>query len=734
VGRPPVLAIHWYICLATFHVAAFHIVDHQVNPLLTTCLVYLKWHHDTRYVKTGRRDAEKLIVAQKRARRESDYTDTESEMDATETQDAENPDQEDSTQAVERGSLCDTRDLYRVPRADDPNKSYWADDKPANFANDERGKTKRAREAFAVNILHRFDDNLDEWVIHEVHINSTKLHVALERVLEGYPGLTQHELKSFSPPFLPFVHRWKDLIAYTDTVESPSAMHEHLILLRNTLEPLMEKSFETVKALKETGHVSFADLPIAYVPGTTVLRHETMAAGIFRSSRYIRPSCGPPYREITVDVVEWDGRRCGLCSQVWAVNEYRGLRALTALAVSPLSGLPDESDIRKKLIKRGRTYEKLRGHHFLAFTDKHEERTNQRMVIDARAYHKHQISRFPEYASLEEIYGLSWAQSMNRYSSTLPSASSSSAKIDLSPLTNDQCLLAQPKAWGFNIEKKKWEFLDITKLHEIPWAERAFDSLVLAQDEKDLLLALVDRDQFSGGKSFDDFIGGKGQGMIMLLCGPPGVGKTLTAESVAEHLRRPLYKLGAGDLGISANVVERNLGQALALCGHFGAVLLIDEADVFMEARSSNNLQRNELVSVFLRLLEYYSGIMILTTNRMSSIDTAFESRVDITLSYDSLTEADRRKVWQNFLATFEPGAVDIGETDLIKLSKWDFNGRQIKSAIKTARVLATKKHEPLNARHLNVVLNLRSKALGMMSGVEETDRHGKNGVVTNGV
>jgi hypothetical protein len=397
--------------------------------------------------------------------------------------------------------------------------------------------------------------------------------------------------------------------------------------------------------------------------------------------------------------------------------------------VSPLGGLPDEVEIRKTLVERGDIYEKLRGHHFLAFTDKHEERINERVVIDARAYHKHEAGRFPEYASLDEIKGLTWAQAMNRYSSSLPSSSGSTAEIDLSPLTDEQRLLTQPTVRCFNIEKKKWENLAITKLHAIPWAERAFDSLVLAQDEKDLLLALVDRDQFTDSKTFEDFIGGKGQGMIMLLCGPPGVGKTLTAESVAEHLRRPLYKLGAGDLGTVANVVERNLGKALALCGHFGAVLLIDEADVFMEARSTNNLQRNELVSVFLRLLEYYSGIMILTTNRMRSIDTAFESRVDITLSYDQLTEADRKQVWKNFLATFEAGAVDIGESDLIKLAKWDFNGRQIKSAIKTARVLATKKREPLNARHLNVVLNLRSKALGMMNGEEGINGH----ATTNG-
>ncbi|EAT83967.1 hypothetical protein SNOG_08799 [Parastagonospora nodorum SN15] len=456
-----------------------------------------------------------------------DGSDTESELHAPlAAGDPGMQNQGELSQAVEKGSRCDTKDLYRLPRADNPERFYWADEKPANFGYEEKEKTKKAREAFAVNILHRFNDDLDEWAIHKVRINSTKLHKVLEKVLEGYPGLTQHELKSFSPPFLPFVHRWKDLIMYNDTVERDSVTLEHLQLLRSVLEPLLEKSFE---------------------------------------------------------------------------------------------------------------------------------------------------------------------------------------KIDLSPLTEDQCLLTQPKARCFNIEKKLWEFLDITKLHDIPWAERAFDNLVLAQDEKDLLLALVDRDQFSDGKTFDDFIGGKGQGMIMLLCGPPGVGKTLTAESVAEHLRRPLYKLGGGDLGIAANVVESNLGKALALSGHFGAVLLIDEADVFMEARSSNNLQRNELV-----------GITILTTNRMRSIDTAFESRVDITLSYNSFTEADRKKVWENFMANFEPDAVEVGQADLVKLAKWQFNSRQIKSAIKTARVLATKKQEPLNAHHLGAVWNLRSKALGMMNEDEE--------------
>ncbi|KAI4961701.1 hypothetical protein J4E86_000730 [Alternaria arbusti] len=640
------------------------------------------------------------------------------------------PAADDLTEAVETGRRCDYRDIYRVPTDEDPNRYHWVDEKPPVYgATGDKLRTKKAREAFAVNVYHRFDEVLDEWKIHELRINSTLLHAALEKILEGYPGLTQHEMKSFAPPFLPFIHRWEAMLSFKDNVEPESETEQHLELLQDVLEPLLKESFDKIRDVKTTGHVAFQDLNLVLIPAMMVLDHKTDSVGIVR---YCNLTCMPPptpkmFWSIGVDVVDWDGRRCGLLAQPKHVFQYQGLRALTALDVSPLEDLPDQKIIRERLIKRGRRFEALRGHFFKAFTDQHEERVNERMVIDARAYHKYQPAiPFPEYAKLSEIGQLTWAQSMERYSASVPNTPGSPIELDLSPMTNDECLLAVHYVKCFDIEKKKWERLDVTKIHEIPWAEHAFDSLVLDQDEKDLVLALVDRDQFKQGKPFDDFVVGKGQGMIMLLCGPPGVGKTLTAETVSEHLRRPLYKLGAGDLGMTARAVEDSLENALNLCGHFGAVLLLDEADVFMEARTVNNLQRNELVSVFLRLLEYYKGIMILTTNRMRSIDTAFESRIDITLSYSSLGESDRLQVWRNFLATIDAQDVDVGEAELEKLAKLNFNGRQIKSAIKTAKILAARKKERLSAEHLMVVLNLRQKALGMMDSGADDDEAGR--------
>ncbi len=94
----------------------------------------------------------------------------------------------------------------------------------------------------------------------------------------------------------------------------------------------------------------------------------------------------------------------------------------------------------------------------------------------------------------------------------------------------------------------------------------------------------------------------------MLLSGKPGVGKTLTAEAVAEHMHCPLYSITSGDLGSQAYEVEQALTSALNLVSRWNAVLLIDECDVFLEARSTNDIERNRLVSIFLRTLEYFEG------------------------------------------------------------------------------------------------------------------------------
>ncbi|PNP85355.1 hypothetical protein FNYG_01184 [Fusarium nygamai] len=77
----------------------------------------------------------------------------------------------------------------------------------------------------------------------------------------------------------------------------------------------------------------------------------------------------------------------------------------------------------------------------------------------------------------------------------------------------------------------------------------------------------------------------------------PGTGKTLTAESVAEIAKRPLYRVTCGDIGTKAEDVEKYLEIVMYLGKTWGCVVLLDEADVFLEQRSLVNLERNALVS-----------------------------------------------------------------------------------------------------------------------------------------
>lgn len=190
--------------------------------------------------------------------------------------------------------------------------------------------------------------------------------------------------------------------------------------------------------------------------------------------------------------------------------------------------------------------------------------------------------------------------------------------------------------------------------------------MVLAPDKKELIRAVArnaggsareddDDDDDEGENDHEeaglDVVANKGGASIFLLHGPPGCGKTLTAEAIAELLRKPLYIVTAGDLGITAAEVEKTLRAVLDLCQTWDALVLIDEADIFLEARTSIEIQRNALVCVMLRLLEYYSGCLFLSSNRSAGgIDAAIASRITVMLGYPPLDPTGRSTVWKNLI------------------------------------------------------------------------------------
>jgi len=275
-------------------------------------------------------------------------------------------------------------------------------------------------------------------------------------------------------------------------------------------------------------------------------------------------------------------------------------------------------------------------------------------------------------------------------------------------------------------------FLDVDSLKEIDKSEAAaksgFDDLVIPEAYRDLLISVIESHKsgsIPGGmqtqsKMFTqmDIVQGKGRGLIILLHGPPGVGKTSTAETIAAYSRRPLYPLTSGDIGLTSGQIEDNLGYHFSLASQWGCIMLIDEADVFLMKRDWQDIRRNALVSgrpessafhtiipadplVFLRVLEYYSGILFLTTNRTGVIDEAFKSRMHLYLRYPSINLDSTKIIWGKQLdritrynkdsdvkieferSTLISYAVEHYQEHEEKKTTW--NARQIRNAFQTA-------------------------------------------------
>lgn len=179
----------------------------------------------------------------------------------------------------------------------------------------------------------------------------------------------------------------------------------------------------------------------------------------------------------------------------------------------------------------------------------------------------------------------------------------------------------------------------------------------------------------------EDVVAGKSGGTTVLCAGPPGVGKTLTAEVYAEVTGRPLYRVHSGQLGLSVSAMEGALKEALTRAQRWGAVMLIDEADVYIRKRS-DDITANAVVGVFLRVLEYFDGLLFLTTNRIDDIDEAIVSRCIALIRYHQPDQTARERIWRVMAEQFGL-ALDVGMPAQLAARYPQASGRDIKGLSK---------------------------------------------------
>lgn len=228
-------------------------------------------------------------------------------------------------------------------------------------------------------------------------------------------------------------------------------------------------------------------------------------------------------------------------------------------------------------------------------------------------------------------------------------------------------------------------------------------------------------------------------GLVIVLHGPPGVGKTLTAEAVAEYTQKPLYQVSVGDITSESkgNSSRAYVEDIFKRSSRWDAVMLIDEADVILEKRSLEDFDRNSLVSIFLRALEYHKGILFITTNRLRTIDVAFQSRIHIALKYAALVPAVRRQIWEKFIDRLDASEVrakDELSERLDDLQEWNLNGRQIRNIIMIAQSLSLSLERRRGALSYADIEAVANKTLEFQDFFEEdaNDRRSQLSKVSN--
>lgn len=252
----------------------------------------------------------------------------------------------------------------------------------------------------------------------------------------------------------------------------------------------------------------------------------------------------------------------------------------------------------------------------------------------------------------------------------------------------------------FHLKSDEFMGVHVSNLEQYEYTPELIDKLVLPKTDKELIHILI-----TGTKDvMEDIVQGKTGGIIVIATGPPGTGKTLTAEVYSEVVKKPLYVVQSSQLGVDVEKLEENLDEILTRASRWNAILLIDEADVYVHERG-DDLVQNSVVGIFLRLLEYYKGILFMTSNRTTIVDDAIVSRATAHIRYDTPDKESSIKIWKILSEQFK---IKLSESQIQLVYKAfpDICGRDIKNLLKLAGLLSKRSKTKVDVELIKYVSN----------------------------
>jgi hypothetical protein len=272
-------------------------------------------------------------------------------------------------------------------------------------------------------------------------------------------------------------------------------------------------------------------------------------------------------------------------------------------------------------------------------------------------------------------------------------------KVTLEPLH----IPIHPLVCVFSLKKHMRLRAHVTQLTEYQYDRDMGNRLVLPDEDRALI------EIFLAHKStFADVVAGKGGGSVVLCTGGPGLGKTLTAEIYSEVSAKPLYTVQCSQLGTEPDEIEGNLLKCMARAERWGAILLLDEADVYIRTRG-DDLTQNAIVGVFLRVLEYYRGVMFMTTNRPDMVDDAIASRCVARIHYEVPTPERQAAIWA---VQAKMNQIEFPDKEIKAVVKEypHLSGRDVKNLMKLALLVTEANGEArITAKTIHVVKRFKS-------------------------